>query len=61
MELEQELAINDTDHHKMLKEHQAAFSSASAAQSPLSQKRKNGKPLLKPSQDGHDCKKITDF
>ena len=55
MEIEQGKAINDIDHHKMLKEHQVAFSIVNAAQSPPSPSRKNAKPVLKPSQDGHDC------
>ena len=58
MEIEQGKAIDDVDHHEMLKEHQVAFSSVNAAKSPPSPSRKNGKPVLKPSQDGHDCKKL---
>ena len=58
MELEQEVAIDDTDHHEMLQEHQVAFSSVNAAQSPPSPSRKNRKPVSKPSQDGHGCKKL---
>ena len=57
MEIEQGKAIDDVDHHEMLKEHQVAFSSTNAAQSPPSPSRKNGKPVSKPSQDSHDCKK----
>ena len=57
MEIEQGKAINDVDHHEMLKEHQVAFSSVNAAQTSPSPSRKNGKPVSKPSQDGHDCKK----
>ena len=57
MELEQEVAINDTDHHEMMKERQVLFSSVNAAQSSPSPSRKSGKPVSKPSQDQHDCKK----
>ena len=57
MEVEQGKAIDDVDHHEMLKEHQVAFSSASAAQPPPIPSRRNGRSSPKPSQDGHDCKK----
>ena len=33
MEIEQGKAINDVNHHEMLKEHQVAFSSVNAAKS----------------------------
>ena len=58
MEVEQGKAIDDVDHHKMLKEHQVAFSSASAAQPPPSPSRRNGRSSPKPSQDGQMVKKI---
>ena len=44
MEIKQGKAMDDVDHHEILKEHQVAFSSASAAQSRPSPLRKNGKP-----------------
>ena len=36
MEIEQGKAIDDVDHHEMLKEHQVAFSSVNSAKSPPS-------------------------
>ena len=58
MELEQKRAVKDVEVYKALKEKQAAFSSASAAQCPPNPSpRKNGKPSSEPSQDSHNCKK----
>ena len=57
MEQEQKFAIKDVDRYQVLKENQVTFSSVNAAQSSPSPSRKNGKPVSKPSQDGHDCKK----
>ena len=57
MELEQKFAIKDVDHYEVLKENQVAFSSINTAQSSPSPSRKNGKPVSKPSQHIHDCKK----
>ena len=54
MELEQEVAIDDTDHSEVMKERQVLFSRVNVAQSPPSPSRKNGKPVSKPSQDSHD-------
>ena len=56
MELEQKCAIRDADRYEVLKRNHVSFSSVNAAQSPPSPSRKNGKPVSKPSQDGHDCK-----
>ena len=58
MEQEQKVAMKEVNCYKVLKKNQVAFSSVNAAQSPPSPSRKNGKPVLKPSQDGHDCKKL---
>ena len=63
MELEQMRAIKDVEFHetlmeKHLMEKEIAFGNASAAQStPIPSPKKNGKPVSKPSQDCHDCKK----
>ena len=63
MELEQMRAIKDVEFHKTLMEKQLtekdiAFGITSAAQSTLiPSPKKNGKPVLKPSQDCHNCKK----
>ena len=57
MEQEQKVAMKEVNCYKVLKKNQVTFSSVNAAQSPPSPSRKNGKPVLKPSQDGHDCKK----
>ena len=57
MEQEQKVAMKEVNCYKVLKKNQVAFSSVNATQSPPSPSRKNGKPVLKPSQDSHDCKK----
>ena len=57
MELEQKCAIRDVGRSEVLKRNQVSYSSVNAAKSPPSPSRKNGKPVLKPSQDGYDCKK----
>ena len=57
MELEQKCAIRDVGRSEVLKRNQVSYSSVNAAQSPPSPSRKNGKPVSKPSQDSHDCKK----
>ena len=49
--------MKDVNCYEVLKKNQVTFSSVNAAQSPPSPSRKNGKPVLKPSQDSHDCKK----
>ena len=57
IELEQKCAIRDVSRSEVLMRNQVSYSSVNTAQSPSSPSRKNGKPVLKPSQDGHDCKK----
>ena len=64
MELEQMRAIKDVEFHKILIEKQLTekeitFGNTSAAQStPIASPEKNEKSVSKPSQYGHDCKKL---
>ena len=57
IEQKQKVAMKEVNCYEVLKKNQVAFSSVNAAQSPPSPSRKNGKPVSKPSQDGHDSKK----
>ena len=55
MEVELKCSIRDVGYYEALKEKQIAFGNVSASQSTtISSPKKNGKSVLKPSQDCHD-------